>query len=155
MNTSPIDRRNNAEAGQSLVEVAIGMIVLLVIFSGLVDFGRAYFAYIAIEDAANEGATFLSIRPGCQEAVSDGSDTGCDDPNNAFFRAQNASSGDINWDNAEITVSRSGFAVGDPVTVTITYRLPLVTPFLPPILGTNHITLTSTASHIIITEKVN
>jgi hypothetical protein len=140
------------ENGQSLVEVAIGMIVLMIIFSGLVDFGRAYFAFIAIEDAANEGATFLSIRPSCQTAASDPE---CSDPNNAHYRAAHSSSGEINWDEAVISVSRTGFSVGDPVSVTITYDLPLITPFLPPILGRDSITLTTTASHIIITEKEN
>lgn len=147
--------RRNREHGQSLVEVSIGMIVLLIIFSGLVDFGRAYFAFLAIEDAANEGATFLSIRPLCRDEDSDGTDTGCDDPNNALFRARVSSSGDIDWDRTRITVSRLGFAVGDPVNVTISYDLPLITPFLPPILGRDSITLTTTASHTIITEKEN
>lgn len=143
------------EHGQSLVEVSIGMIVLLVIFSGLVDFGRAYFAYIAIEDAANEGATFLSIRPTCYYAT----DSGCSDPNNAAYRARTSSNGEIDWTKAVIDID--GFLVngqasaGDPVSVTITYELPLITPFLPPILGRDSITLTTTASHIIITEKAN
>jgi Flp pilus assembly protein TadG len=148
-------RGNNRENGQSLVEVAIGMVVLLIIFSGLVDFGRAYFAFLAIEDAANEGATFLSIRPECRTADSDGSDTECDDPNNAHYRARTSGSGDINWNEAEISVSTLGFAVGDPVSVTIIYEMPLVTPFLPPILGRESITLTTTATHTIITEKEN
>ncbi len=143
------------ESGQSLVEVAIGMVVLLIIFSGLVDFGRAYFAFLAIEDAANEGATFLSIRPLCRDADSDGLDTECDNPNNAFYRAQSSGSGEINWEEATISVSTVGFAVGDPVSVTISYELNLITPFLPPILGRDSITLTTTASHTIITEKEN
>ncbi len=138
------------ESGQSLVEVAIGMIVLLIIFSGLVDFGRAYFAFIAIEDAANEGATFLSINPTCKEPT----DAGCDDPNNARYRAAHSSSGEIDWSKADIDVV--GFEnAGDYVEVTITYDLPLITPFLPPILGRDSITLTTTANHMIITEKEN
>lgn len=140
------------ESGQSLVEVAIGMIVLMIIFSGLVDFGRAYFAFIAIEDAANEGATFLSIRPLCKTATSDPE---CSDPNNARYRAANSSSGEINWSEADIKVTGKGLNVGDPVSITITYELPLITPFLPPILGRDSIILTTTASHIIITEKEN
>ena len=139
------------ESGQSLVEVAIGMIVLMIIFSGLVDFGRAYFAFIAIEDAANEGATFLSINSGCRYAT----DTGCDDPNNAFYRASHSSSGEIDWSKADIDVRGYLNAAGEPVYVTITYDLPLITPFLPPILGRDSITLTTTASHTIITEKEN
>jgi Flp pilus assembly protein TadG len=138
------------ESGQSLVEVAIGMIVLMIIFSGLVDFGRAYFAFIAIEDAANEAATFLSINPSCKYST----DEGCDDPNNAFYRAAHSSSGEIDWSKVDIKVK--GFVdAGMPVYITITYDLPLITPFLPPILGRDSITLTTTASHTIITEKEN
>jgi Flp pilus assembly protein TadG len=139
------------ENGQSLVEVAIGMIVLMIVFSGLVDFGRAYFAFIAIEDAANEGATFLSINSSCRYAT----DPGCDDPNNAFYRAAHSSSGEIDWSKADIDVKGYLNAAGEPVYVTITYDLPLITPFLPPILGRDSITLTTTASHTIITEKEN
>jgi Flp pilus assembly protein TadG len=139
------------ESGQSLVEVAIGMIVLMIIFSGLVDFGRAYFAFIAIEDAANEGATYLSINSTCRYA----SDTGCEDPNNAHYRAAHSSSGEIDWSKAVINVDGYLNQVGEPVSVTISYDLPLITPFLPPILGRDSITLTTTASHIIITEKEN
>lgn len=143
------------ESGQSLVEVAIGMIVLMIIFSGLVDFGRAYFAFIAIEDAANEGATYLSINPTCHYAT----DAGCDDPNNAFYRAAHSSSGEIDWSKVDIDIDGilvdGKAAAGDPVYVTITYDLPLITPFLPPILGRDSITLTTTASHTIITEKEN
>ena len=42
--------------GQALVEFALALPVLLVIFMGLFDFGRAVFAYNSLSNAAREGA---------------------------------------------------------------------------------------------------
>src|SRR5882757_3411261 len=85
------------QRGQSLVEMSIGFVVLLIILSGLLDIGRAYFIYIAMEDAAGEAALYLSIDPECKTTA----DTNllhdppinCADPNNADYRARNAGGG--------------------------------------------------------------
>jgi TadE-like protein len=45
-----------ARPGQALVELAIAMPLLALMLFGLVDFGRAYFQYIAVVNAAREGA---------------------------------------------------------------------------------------------------
>lgn len=52
-----------AEKGQSLLEVALVIIILLWLLAGIVDLGRVFFTWIAIRDAAQEGATFASICP--------------------------------------------------------------------------------------------
>jgi len=51
------------ERGQSLVELAISLTVMLLLLSGAVTFGMALFSYVAIRDAAGEGALFASISP--------------------------------------------------------------------------------------------
>ena len=51
------------ERGQSLVELAISLTVMLLLLSGAVSFGMALFSYVAIRDAAGEGALYGSIRP--------------------------------------------------------------------------------------------
>ena len=51
------------EKGQSLVEMAFSIIVLLILLAGIVDLGRLFFTYIALRDAAQEGAIFASICP--------------------------------------------------------------------------------------------
>ena len=50
-----VDRRA-AHPGQAVVELAIAMPLLALMLFGLVDFGRAYFQYIAVVNAAREGA---------------------------------------------------------------------------------------------------
>lgn len=51
------------ERGQSLVELALSLTVMLLLLSGAVTFGMALFSYVAIRDAAGEGALFGSISP--------------------------------------------------------------------------------------------
>jgi len=52
------------EQGQGLVEFAFVATILLVLLVGLLDLGRALFTYMAMRDAAQEGATYGSIYPG-------------------------------------------------------------------------------------------
>lgn len=54
---------NKNEKGQSLIELAVSLIILLILLSAIVDVGRIAFYYIAIRDSAQEGASFGSIFP--------------------------------------------------------------------------------------------
>lgn len=49
--------------GQSLTEMALAMVVLLLLVGGIVDLGRAFFTYMALRDAVQEGALYGSINP--------------------------------------------------------------------------------------------
>ena len=48
----------NREKAQSLVELAIGLTILLLLVSGIFDVGRAIFTQFALQDAAEEGLVF-------------------------------------------------------------------------------------------------
>jgi Flp pilus assembly protein TadG len=138
------------ERGQSLVEFALSLPLLLLVLSGLLDLGRVYFVYVALEDGAGEGALYLSINPGCR-TLDDGTD--CIEPNNADFRARNAGNMAVDWSSADIEIDRTDpFGVGDPVKVTIHYPFRLLTPIIPRLLGVEQIMLTVEASQIIVTE---
>ena len=50
-----------SERGQSLVELSISILFMLMLVAGVVDLGRAFFTYIALRDAAQEGAAFASV----------------------------------------------------------------------------------------------
>ena len=54
---------NNREYGQSLVEFAVSAIVILLLLVGIADFGRAFFTYLTLRDAAQEGAVYASVCP--------------------------------------------------------------------------------------------
>lgn len=51
------------EKGQSLVEVAIALPVLILILAAVIDFARAFDAYIVLTNAAREGARFGARDP--------------------------------------------------------------------------------------------
>jgi Flp pilus assembly protein TadG len=42
--------------GQSVVELALALTLLLTVLLGIIDFGRVYYAHVAITNAALEGA---------------------------------------------------------------------------------------------------
>jgi hypothetical protein len=145
-----IQRSQRLEKGQSLVEMTVGFVILILILSGLLDLGRAYFIFVALEDGAGEGAIYLSIKPDCRTAA-DGAD--CADPNNADYRARNSGGGLVDWQTATIVAHRPNlYGVGDPVSVTISYQFALLTPIMPQIAGVNPLTLSVTADQTIISE---
>jgi hypothetical protein len=49
------------DRGQSMTEFALSLVIILTLLAGIVDLGRAFFAYIIIRDAAQEGAVCGSI----------------------------------------------------------------------------------------------
>jgi hypothetical protein len=142
---------DSRERGQSLVEMTLGFVVLLVILMGLVDLGRAYLIYIALEESAGEGAVYLSINPDCLKPE-DGPQ--CQDPHNAEYRARNVGGREVDWSKVKLTFTRTTpYGVGDPVSVKVEYSFSLLTPLISRIVGDNGLTVSTTATHIIISTK--
>ncbi len=110
-------REHFHEKGQSIVEVAVLFPVLMLLLMGVVDLGRAYYAMVALNDAAEEGAMYASIDPGNLTEIQN--------------RAVHASSGLITFDvNRVSRAPSSGFTAGEPVTVTVTYDFDIYTPIM-------------------------
>ena len=59
----PVSLRSKVERGQSMVEFALGITFILLLMSGTVDLGRAYFSLLSLRDAAQEGALYGSLAP--------------------------------------------------------------------------------------------
>ncbi len=57
--------KNHWERGQSFVEMAFGMVVLVILLGGLIDLGRAFLILVSVENAAGEGALFGASHPTC------------------------------------------------------------------------------------------
>ena len=55
--------QERTEKGQSLVEFAVSLVLLLLLLVGIVDISRAVYTYLALRDAAEEGAIFGSMYP--------------------------------------------------------------------------------------------
>lgn len=145
MQDTMTNKRLLRERGQSLVEMTLGFLVLTLLLTGLLDIGRVYFTYVAMEDAAGEAAIFLSIRPECETSGD------CANPNNAQWRASNAVSGGlIDSDNFVIESATADPYVGGDIVVTITYDYEMITVLMDDMFGT--ITLRATATQIVIVE---
>ena len=56
-------KHRKSERGQSLVELAISLVVLLFLLAGIVEFGLAFFQFVQLRDAAQEGALYGSTNP--------------------------------------------------------------------------------------------
>ncbi len=106
--------------GQSLVELAMGVTVLLLLMAGTADLGRAFYSYLSLRDAAQEGAAYGSIAPADVPGIR--------------LRVRESSSGPIDFGDFtddQILIQVDGYACsGYSITVTVEYRLPLVAPFL-------------------------
>src|SRR5688572_10601411 len=71
MKKNPVRKTHNHERGQSLVEMALTLIVMLFLQLGAVEFSIALFQYVTISDAAQEGAVFASINPLDTDGIKD------------------------------------------------------------------------------------
>ena len=139
----------STEKGQSLVELAISLTVILLLLLGAVDFGIALFQYVAIRDAAAEGAIYGSFKP--------------DKVDGMKYRAIAASSDvmALTLDNVGVIINGSncqGYDASTPpkpnsVTVSITYDHLLIFPMVGSMIGTNKITLRANATNTILTPK--
>ena len=56
-------RRAHRSRGQSLVEFAMILPIMLVFLAGVIDLGRVFYATITLNNAAREGALQASVTP--------------------------------------------------------------------------------------------
>lgn len=135
--------------GQSLVEFAISLVLLLFILSGLAEFGVALFQYVQLRDAAQEGAVYGSACDcsvaDIEERVINSSDTPVDlalDPGVSI----------------QVSATRGGVPVdpeltceGDAITVRVQYLHKIFMPFVPKMLNSDYINLNASATNTVLT----
>lgn len=143
------------EKGQSLVELGVSLMFLFILLAGIVDIGRAFYTFISLRDAAQEGASFGSINPtmcseirdrirGTSNHPVDLSSLGNDDIHVLIggVECENVVSAPMdaplscNANEIKVEVTLDGFK--------------LATPFLGTILGTQELTLTADVKDAII-----
>ena len=136
---SKIRKRNDSEAGQALVESAFVFIIVLLLLGGLVEFGWAYFHYLAMQDAAGEGAAYgimfstwhYGDNPSDPVDPTDPNAPYNPDPNNIAYRVRHESQTAIlDWSSTGVDVEAPFTTPGNQITVTVTYDHQLITPFL-------------------------
>ena len=118
--------------GQSLVELAIGFTLLMLLLSGAFEFGVAFFQFVQLRDSAQEGALYGSY---CQdialiEARVKGASSSPVDLNSPDVTIE------IKFTNqAQQTIAKANVKEGDGVYVRVSYKHKVWMPFLPAIIG--------------------
>jgi Flp pilus assembly protein TadG len=126
-----------SERGQSLVELSISLVILLYLLSGAVEFGIAFFQFVQLRDAAQEGALFGSMQPANTTGI--------------VARVQGASNSPIDLATITPVITYSGSPCeGNAITVSLTYNHQIFMPFMPQIIGSNVIPLTATVTDTIL-----
>jgi TadE-like protein len=148
--------------GQSLVEFALILPLLLVLTAGVVDLARVFSAYIALTDGVREGALYaaqgtnntkwcapadpdsVACPPGSDPAVNESAD-----PENIAYQIKSTG-----LDVSEISMrtpvcAPSPCADGSTVTIAASYRMSLVTPVLGDILGGDVSVSASTTAEVL------
>ena len=128
-----------SERGQSLTELAVSFVLLIIILAVMVDLGRVFFSFISLREAAEEGALYGSLNPEDNEGIID--------------RVRSSSTTPVDLaDNSlvAVNVTSTGVCAGETLTVTVTYTYQLTMPFVSEVLGTQQFPLTVDAKSTIL-----
>jgi len=138
-----INKPQQPEKGQSMVELALTITILMILLAGVIDMGRAFFTYMAMRDAAQEGAAYGSLNPfdenGTRMRVWDNLDQVVPDP-------------DHPEDSIDIEISYMGArCLGGTIRVNVNYEtFPLTMPFLGWILNSQTLAIHATINDTIL-----
>ncbi len=145
-------RHQEHSRGQSLVELALILPVLLVLIAATLDLGRVFYSQITIANAAREGAmqaadtpsSFL-VNQACNKTT-----------NKVMCRVINEAKGSfVSVAPTDVSLACTPACttgIGNTVTVSVNGHFSLITPLLAGFLGGQNLTLTSTAAAQIVTE---
>lgn len=153
--------KHESESGQSLVELAISLVVLLTLLSGLVDLGRAFFTYTTLHDAAQEGAAYAAVALGTGDFDAGNVQAYC---SAVEARARAVSDAPIDLGVSDVSVdilvngvecnavAASEICLGGVVTVDVSYtNFSITMPFIGTILGTQQIPLSAVSMDTVLT----
>lgn len=133
------------QAGQALAEGALVFLILLLLVAGLVEFGWAYFRYLAMQNAAAEGAAYGVMFPTWHD------DTDNPNPNNIAYRVRHESNSPLlDWTDLQVDVTNVFTTPGNLITVTVSYEHELITPLLNSFVGDGTMTLETRAVQSIL-----
>lgn len=128
------------QAGQNLVEFALVLPVLLMICLGILDLGRSFYTYIALTNAAREAARYAALNGVTSSAK----------VTQEFTTSGNDVSGCVA---GTLSFTTSPGAENMPYRVNVGCQFQLVTPLIGGLVGatvgTNQITISSTATFIV------
>jgi Flp pilus assembly protein TadG len=145
---------SRTEDGQSLVELAITLPILVLLLLGTLDFGMSIFSYSMLRDAAQEGAFYGSFNPGNTAEIENRA-------RNISPRAEDVIfSSPVHLrdkDQIKINVRILGNACqgvtnnkSNSIQVSVSYKYPMMMPFVGQLIGSKTIPLTGIATNVIL-----
>ena len=143
------------ERGSNLLEYGVVLTLFLAMLFGVVDFGRALYAYHFVSDAAREGTRYAMVRGStCPESQCPSGPSGPDNTSDIQNYIKNVPAG-INpgqltvtptWNpNGSATCNSAPNAPGCVVEVQVSYSFSFMLPFMPK----SNIVMTSSSQMII------
>lgn len=135
-----ISRHHTSKNGQSLVEMALLLPVLLLITVVTLDIGRAIYYYSAVYNAAREGARAGIIDPVDYNEIDVAAEkltVGLDQSQLDIMACECGITGEHGCGNA----CPEGYK--DIIRVKVSYNFILITPLANVVTGTDHLTLSS------------
>ena len=144
-------RRRPHSRGQSIVELALILPVLMLLVASTLDLGRMFYSQITIANAAREGAYEAAYNP-----TSFIANAPCEaHDNRVMCRVLSEAKGSfVEVQKADVQLACSAgcaTGIGSTVTVTVLGHFTLITPLMAPFFGGSDVTLTSTATAQVIT----
>lgn len=140
--------KQKKENGQSLVELAVSLIFLMLVLGGIVEFGIALFQFVQLRDAAQEGAIFGSACPDLaqiEERVRYSSNTPIDlsDSDRVFVEISLSDFSGVPKDISQVKD-------GDAMTVRVSFSHKIFMPFIPQILQRGDLPLNASVTNTVL-----
>jgi Flp pilus assembly protein TadG len=129
-------RRREKSRGQSLVEFGLVLPILVVLLLLAVDLGRAYMAWVTMNNMARIGANFAALNPSAWSDPDTGEKVAARN-RYAALMAADANSINCTLPSPLLAPQFSGTSFASSVRVTVTCDFELITPFLAQILNGN------------------
>ena len=143
MNETP--RSRTYERGQSLTELALFMVFLLILVAGIVDIGRAFLVYIEMRDVAQEAALISTYKANrCDQLI-------------ARVKTSTDSIYDLIDDGTVVISCNPGdicnVASGTNITIMATYDdFPLTMPFLGTLIGNQTVDISASIIDTVVSR---
>jgi len=106
-----------SEGGQSTVEFAMVLPILLLLLMGIIEFGRIISSYMIINNLAREGARFAAV--------------GKTDSQITTLLLNEHATLDVDKLEVQFSPVYSARVKGEPLKVTVNYTVDLITPLIP------------------------
>jgi len=125
------------EKGQSLVELALILLFILILLAGVVDLGRMMFEYLSMRDAAQEGAGYAAVYPNYCAEINNRVMNNLPDNTYGVIIEVDGVSCESAWAIDKTLAFPTHGCEGNDIFVTVTHSFPVTMPLISAFTGPN------------------